>query len=62
MSTLKRKYSETSLYRPTMGPTLSGRFREVVGLGCLEYLNGRSFGTEIKRSIQGSGRSGEVVG
>ena len=26
-------YSKTSLNRPTMGPTLSGQFREVVGLG-----------------------------
>ena len=26
-------YSETSLNRPTMGPTLSSPFREVVGLG-----------------------------
>ena len=27
------KYSKTSLNRPTMGPTLIGPFREVVGLG-----------------------------
>ena len=26
-------YSKTSLSRPTMGPTFSGRFREVVDLG-----------------------------
>ena len=31
--------------------TLGGPFREVVGLGELEYLHGRYFGTEIKRSI-----------
>ena len=26
-------YSKASLNRPTMGPTISGLFREVVGLG-----------------------------
>ena len=28
-------YSKTSLNRPTMGPTLAGPFREVIGLGSL---------------------------
>ena len=41
-------YSKTSLDRLTMGPTLSGRFKEVADLG---HLYGRSFGTEIKQSI-----------
>ena len=32
------KYSETSLKRPIVGPTLSGPFREVVGLGRLNIV------------------------
>ena len=48
-------HKATSLDGPTMGPTLNGPFREVVPFGELEYhymvLYGRSFGTQIKRSI-----------
>ena len=40
--------SKTSLNRPTMGPTLSGAFREVVGLGSWNISMGGSFGIEIK--------------
>ena len=39
-----------------MGPNLSGRFRK------LDYNYGRSFGTQVNRSIKESGRSAEVVG
>ena len=53
-------YNKTSLNQPAMGPTLCGPFREVVTE--LQYVYGRYLGTEIKRSIQGSGRSVEVVG
>ena len=41
--------SKTFLNQPSVGPTLSEPFREVVGFRELEYLYGRSFGTEIKR-------------
>ena len=62
----KVKYSKTSLDRPTIAPSLNGPFSEVVGLGLQNIismiLHQLSFGTEIRRSIQGSGRSVEVVG
>ena len=45
-----------------MGPTLSGRFREVVDLGSWNIDMGESFGIEIKQSIKGSGRSVKVIG
>ena len=52
---------KTFLNRPTMRPILTGTFREVVSLGSLNIvtivLYGRSFGTQIKRSIYGSGGS-----
>ena len=49
-----------------MGLTFNGPFREVVGLQSKNIvtivLRGQSFWTQIKPSIQGSGRSVEVVG
>ena len=46
---------KASLNRPTMGPTLNGPFRQVVGLGSSKLITmvlyERSFGTRIKRSI-----------
>ena len=36
------KYSKTSQNRPTMGPILTGPFREVVGLGCYICLQWNS--------------------
>ena len=58
-------YRKTSLSRPTMIPSLSSPFREVIGLWTsnivIMVLHEQSFGTEIKRSIQGNGRSVEVV-
>ena len=44
-------YSKTSLNAPTMGSTLNGPFREGIDFRELEYLYGRSLGTEIERSI-----------
>ena len=45
-------HSKTSLNRPTLGRTLNGSFRKVIGLGTLNMvvivLYGRSFGTQIK--------------
>ena len=34
------KYSKTSLNRPTMGPNLTGPFREVIGLGSWNTVMG----------------------
>ena len=54
--------SKNSLNRPKIGHFLNGpsmgggRFRE------LEYLHERLLGTDIKRSILGSGQSVEMVG
>ena len=48
-------YSKTSLNRPTMGPTLNGPFRKLVGLGSLNIitmvLHGRLFGGLSQRSV-----------
>ena len=50
---------KTTLNGSTMGSILNDRFEEVVDLGSYNIvtmvLYERSFGTQIKRSIQGSG-------
>ena len=51
-------YSKTSRNRPTTGPILYGPFRKEVGLWSQDIVLGDS-GTQIKRSILRSGRSGE---
>ena len=37
-------YSKTSINRPTMGPTFSGRFREMIGLGSSNVCMGDRLG------------------
>ena len=37
-------YSKASLNQPTMGPTLNGTFREVVGLGSKNIIMGHCLG------------------
>ena len=41
-------YSKSPPNRPTMGPTLTGPFMEVVGLTSSNIYMGDLFGTEIK--------------
>ena len=65
MTELSSEYSKTSLNQPTMRETLNGPFKEVVGLGSQNIvtlvLYGRSFGTQIKQSIQWSiGEGGQL--
>ena len=45
------KYSKTSLNRPTMGRTLSGPFKEAVGLGVRILLQGMGNHLGPKKAI-----------
>ena len=42
-------YSKTSLYRPTMGPTSGGQFREVVGLRSYNIIIGDLLGPKYSK-------------
>ena len=56
------KYNKPSLNLPITGPILNGPIREVAGLGILDILTMDGLGPKIKRSIQGSGGSVELIG